>query len=390
MKYTLTGSMEQTDRSFTLSLQGAVDSTPPEPEPPPEELIVITPTGGDDAGLIQGKLNDLPQGFALMLSGMFNVGSTLWLDGQEKQLIGDPYKQSGLRPIRAGLNGHYGALLCTTPDTARCRILGLEFDGGNLPVEMVFFDGGVDNTIEGCKLYDIASHPAGPPFAAIHSQSTVNLAVVGNTIERTGGVDGGEGVRGIWVPGRTGTRIERNVVRNTGHTGIAVEGATAIVSGNEVQDSLIQGTAYKICYRGSGVYRRRSVRSGAPPAIVFQSNHAENTVGAGLMLEDCGSVAVEVTGNAFVNCGREGTTFGGLYSSSWTNGLHAAFNEFRNCRSVGGFRQLHTSHFADNEIEGADVIYFEDDCHQIEMTNSGRANVGSNCSEITVDGQQVA
>jgi parallel beta-helix repeat protein len=322
---------------------------------------------------------------------MFSIGNTLWLDGQDKRVMGDPAKQSGFWPSRAGMNGHYGALLCTTPDTARCRITGLEFDGGHKPVEMVFFDAGSDNSIEDCYLHDIMFDPAGPPFAAIHSQSTVNLKVLNNKVERTGGQDGGAGVRGIWVPGRSGTVIENNETRGTGHTGIALEGGNGVVRGNRVYDSLVQGTGYKLCYRGSGVYRRRAVHPNAEPVMVFSDNLVNGTVGAGLMLEDCASIAVAVANNVFENCGREGSTFGGAYSMSYANGLRMAGNTIRNCRSVACFRRLHTSKLEDNSISGgSDVIYLEDDCHDIAVNHSGRVHLGTNCSGITQDGQVIA
>jgi len=392
----LVGQMTVDDAGgFQMQLSGNAAEPPdppdPEPEPPPENVITITPGGGDDTGRVQDALNDLQPGYALMLSGMFSIGNTLWLDGQDKRVMGDPAKQSGFWPAHAGMNGHYGALLCTTPDTMRCRITGLEFDGGGKPVEMVFFDAGEGNSIEDCYLHDIAYDSAGPPFAAIHSQNTVNLRVVGNTVKRTTGIDGGAGVRGIWVPGRSGTVIENNETRETGHTGIALEGGNGVVRGNRVYDSLTQGTGYKLCYRGSGVYRRRAVGANAQPVMIFSDNSVSGTVGAGLMLENCASIAVAVANNVFENCGRQGTTFGAVYSMSYANGLRMAGNSIRNCRAVACFRQLHTSALQDNTISGgSDVIYLEDDCHEITVTHSGRVNIGKNCSGITQDGQVIA
>jgi hypothetical protein len=393
----LTGSMAvDTSGNFTMQLQGAgatpPDPEPPEPEPPPVDVIKVTPTGGDDTQLLQSKFNELPAGYALMLSGMFRVENTLWLDGADKTVMGDPDTQSGLRPSGDNFTGHYGALLCTTPGTIRCRLLDLEFDGQSQPREMVFFDGGSDNTIESCWLHDIMFNPSGPPCAAIHSQATVNLRVLRNRVERTGGADGIEGVRGIWVPGSRGTVVIGNHVSDTGHTCIAVEGQNAIITDNICENSLVQGTGMKVCYRGSGVYRRRSVPKNAPAVILFARNEIRGTVGAGLMLENCASVAVLVTHCVFTDCGRPGTTFGAIYTTSYANGITIQGNRFEHCQSVGGARHLHSSLFQDNAIVAGTnpVLYLEDDCHEITLDDSGQVNVGTNCSQITVDGVVIA
>ena len=115
------------------------------------------------------------------------------------------------------------------------------------------------------------------------------------------------------------------------------------------------------------------------------------TVGAGLMLENCNGVGVRIEENSFENCGRQGTTFGGLYSSSNANGVVARNNRFEGCKSIGGFRNLFDSTFEDNTIiSGSDVIWLEDNCHNLTVNQSGRVNIGSNVTEIWVDGVKVA
>ena len=376
-----------------VTTQLAYGGTPPDPVPPdpPANTVVIKPTGGDDAALIQGHLNNLPSGQVLMLSGMFNVGSTIWLDGHEKELAGDPARQSGIRVTAQGMSGHYGSMLCSTPNAARCRLSALEFDGQNKQTGIVFFDGGVDNEISDCFLHDVGSNPNGAPFGAIHSQNVAGLRVLRNLVERTGGIAGGEGVRGIYICGSS-CWIEGNTVRDTGHTGIAAEGGSVAVIGNLVERIAVQGTGFKMVYRAQN--RRRYSGHAAPtnlPPLYFADNVCHSTKDEGLMLQDCGNAAVLVERNQFIACGHQGSTFGAIYSSNQADNVTFRSNHVENCRSIAGLRNARNWTFTDTTIvNGSDVVYLEDNCHQITLTRSGRAHIGSNVGDVWVDGVKVA
>lgn len=375
--------------NFSVQLAGAGGPAPPEPEPPPVDAIVITPSGGDDTSRIQDELNKLPSGKSLMLSGMFNVGATIWLDGYEKVLMGDPAKQSGIRVTAQGMSGHYGSMLCTTAAAGRCRITGLELDGQNKQTGLVFFDAGVDNEISDCYLHDIACNPSGPPFGAIHSQNVTGLRVLRNRIERTGGYAGGEGVRGIYVPGHT-SWIEGNTVRDTGHTGIAAEGYSIAMVGNLVERIAVQGTGCKLVYRAPQRRRHLAELTGEP-ALYFADNVIRSTKDEGLMLQDCGDAAVLIEESQFIGCGHQGSTFGAIYSSNPANNVTFRNNRLENCQSIGGLRHARNWLLTDtNIVSGSNVLHLEDDCHQITVTRSGQVHLGSNCSEVYVDGVRVA
>jgi hypothetical protein len=400
-QYDVTGSMTpEPEDVFTMSLKakppGGSTPTPDPPPtqpppptlPPPVDTHRIAPSGGDDTGLIQNALNDLASGHALMLSGFFQVGTTLWLDGYQKILMADPAKPSGIRVTANNLSGHYGALLCTTPNTSRCRILNLDFDGQGHQAQLVYFDGGHENLIDGCYLHDIAFNPSGAPYAAIHSGGdVVNLVVRNNRIERTTGIDGGEGVRGIWLCGVSGIVVVGNRVKDTGHTCISAEGATVLMARNHVGNSLTQGTGMKICYRNLESPGR------SPIGIVFAQNTIDTTVGAGLMLQDIDSApgGVLVQENTFKNCGREGTSFGAIYSSNDAANVTFRGNRVENCRSIAALRSARNWLFEQTTIVGAgDTVNLEDGCHDITLDRSGKVSVGSNCSNVKVDGVGVA
>jgi hypothetical protein len=381
----LTGTLTRDGDKFSVTISGEGLPVPPEPEPPepePPEGKVIVPTGGDDTGFLQGELNALADGETLILSGMFKVSDTLWLRGYAKELHADPAKPSGFLSSRGGLwSGPYGSLLCVEGDAARIR--GLEFNGQGNPTEMVFFNHGADHEIADCFCHDIAVNMTGPPCAAIHSEATVGLRVRRNRVERTGGVVGDQGVRGIWLPTRSDTLVEGNTVKDTGHTGIAVEGNGMIVRGNVVEGP-IQGTCFKICYRVM-VSRRRDVA-----AVYFEQNTAKRSQqGAGLMLQDMANLPlISIEGNEFRDCGPAGTTFGALYCSTPARNIRFKGNKVANCRSLGGLLYVTNSIFEDTTFEGgSSVLHLERDCSYITLTRSGSASVGPGCHHITVDGQ---
>lgn len=396
----LTGTMT-TDGvgGITIALTGSSGGTTPPPTnppptnppptlPPPVDTRVLTPTGGDDTGAIQGALNDLPSGHALMLSGMFQVSNTLWLDGYQKRMIGDPAKPSGIRAMNSGMNGHYGALLCTKPSASHCAVQGLEFDAQGKQTELIFIDGGNTNIIDNCYLHDIAYNPSGAPYAAIHSQNVTDLVISRNRIERTTGIDGGEGVRGIWIVGAKGLVIVGNKVKDTGHTCIIGEGASVVIVGNQCGNSLTQGTGIKLCYRPMNDYQSRTQHG-----FTVAKNSINTTMGAGLMLQDVGEIpgGVLVESNDFINCGKQGTSFGAIYSSNDANNVIFRGNKVENCRSVAGLRHARNWLFENsNIVGGSNVVWLEDSCSGITLDRSGTANVGSNCSNVTVDGNKVA
>ena len=353
---------------------------PPKPIPNPPDAVIYRPSGGDDTSALQHVLDEY-HAKPVMISGMCKITNTLWFNGDNRILCGDSAVKSGFLSSAPGpFSGHYGALLCVQSNKSAIR--NLEFDGQNNPTEMVFFDGGSDNLIELCYFHDINFREGNAPYAAIHSQNCINLTVRGNTIERTKGRDGGEGVRGIWIPGVSGTLIESNTVRDTGHTGIAIEGNGGTIRNNVVEKSLTQGTGYKMMWRGSG-------QSG----FIFTGNKVNETVGAGLMLEAMGnqSLPIIVDGNEFGNCGKQGTRFGAFYVSSTTRKIDFKNNKLNNCRTTGALIHVSESSFTNNSFESMNgVLDLESDCHKIDLTRSGSVNVGSNCNEITVDGVKVA
>lgn len=386
---TLAGKLSRAaDGGFTLTLAGKPGVTPP--IPPPTDAIVITPTGGDDRGHLQQAIDNLPADKTLMLSGMFNLSDTVWMrNAFSKTISGDTSKQSGMRSTNAGImSGPYASMFCVS-DSTSCRVRDLEFDAGGHPTELLYVERGDNVLIERCYLHDVGVMPDGPPFGAIHSEGVITIAVRHCRIERTGGyLDHDQGVRGIWCKGHE-VWIDACNVSDTGHTGIATEGGTITITRCTVNRPLTQGTGLKMCQRPyNEPIRNRPYVQGQ---LYCAENSVDQTKNGGLMLESCDEAVALIERNTFKNCGSEGSTFGAIYSPYPVKGLTWRNNRVENCRSFGGLRHGRGFTFTDSTFAGgSNVLWLEDDCHQITLTRSGQVNVGSNCSEITVDGVRVA
>jgi hypothetical protein len=376
------------DGSFELNLRGGSGSLPPIEPPPiglPPDAVVIEPTGGDDTQLLRDHVNAIPEGGTLVLRGMFRVSSTISTSGgRGRTVMGYPAERSGVLIERSDMNGMYGAAFQFN-GAAGSVIRDLEFDAQAHTTQPIEVNGGEDNLIERCYIHDIGfSGGADPTLAAIHSEGGTRLTVRGNRIERTGGNrDADEGVRGIWLgKGQVDCLVEDNTVSDTGHTCIAIEPCAGIIRRNVVTNSLTQGTLYKIMLHPE---------SPGAGAVEFYDNYAETSRNAGLMLEAAAYESLDIHHNTFKNCGAEGTTFGALYTSQWTTANVRFHDNFiDNCRSLGAMNRSESCVIEYNTITGDNTLWLENDDTNIVVNNSGRVSVGSNCSNIWVDGQQVA
>jgi len=385
--YNITGKLSIEDNGvFSLTMEGRTeppDEVPPE-QPPPEGTVVIEPSGGDDTQLLRDAVAAIPENGTLMLKGMFRVSDTIKLEGgRYRTVCGSPDVRSGILVESADMPGMYGAMLWLRNATGSI-LRDLEIDAQGHSTTPIEVDGGQDNALERLYIHDIGfSGGDDGTLAAIHSESGTRLHVIGNRIERTGGNrDKDEGIRGIWLgKGQVDPLVEDNYITDTGHTCCAVEPCSGIIRNNRAYNSLTQGSLYKIIRHPQAAYAAR---------VEFYGNYGENARHAGLMLEAADFESVEVYGNIFKNCGEQGTTFGFLYTSQWTTrNAHIHDNTVENCRSFGAMNRSDSCKIENNMITGENTLWLESDDTNITVTNSGRVSVGSNCSNIWVDGQQV-
>jgi hypothetical protein len=378
------------DGSGALNIRfsaGTLTETPP--TEPPDELppgtVVIEPSGGDDTELLRNAVEAIPEGGALALKGMFRVSDTIRTSGgRGRTVCGYPGVRSGILVESPDMPGFYGAML-QFDGAIRSTIRGLEIDGQGHSTQPIEVNGGEDNTIEGCYIHDIGYTDSNDPtLAAIHSEGGTRLTVRQNRIERTGGnpsVD--SGIRGIWLgKGQIDALVEDNVVSDTGHTCIAVEPCSGVIRRNTARNSLTQGTLFKIALHPQAAYAGK---------VEFYENTGENSRNGGLMLEAAAYESIDVHHNTFLNCGAQGTSFGALYTSQWTTtNARIHDNVIENCRSQGAMNRSENCVIENNRISGENTLWLESDDKNITVSNSGRVSLGNNCSNIWVDGQQVA
>jgi len=384
--YDLSGRLDVTETTFTLTLTGTKPGTqPPDPPELPERAEIIEPTGGDDTALLRDKVNRMADGDTLVLRGMFRVSDTLKFEGgRGRTVCGYPGERSGLLVESAEMPGMYGAMLWFK-DAQASTMRDLEIDGQNKSTTPVEVDWGSGNTIERLYIHDIGySGSDDGTLAAIHSEGGAGLTVRGCRIERTGGnPDRDEGIRGIWLgKGQADALVEDNDISDTGHTCIAVEPCSAIIRRNRASNSLTQGTLFKIMLHPQSAYTGK---------VEFYENTGEHSKNGGLMLEAAAYELVDIHHNTFRDCGAQGTTFGFLYTSqSTTRNARVHDNIVENCRSFGAMNRSENCEFDNNRITGENTLWLESDVHNVTVNNSGQVSVGSGCTNIWVDGQQIA
>ena len=389
--YSFAGKLTVTSAGFTMTIfgkPGGGEIEPPDPGQPPDlpaDAVVIEPSGGDDTQLLRDAVGGLAEGGTLALRGMFKVSDTIKLEGgRNRTVCGYPGERSGILVESPDMPGMYGAML-HLKNAEGSTFRDLEIDAQNHSTSPIEVDGGSDNTIARLHIHDIGfSGGSDPTLAAIHSESGTRLHVVGNRIERTGGNrDRDEGIRGIWLgKGQVDPLVELNIVSDTGHTCIAVEPTGAIIRNNQARRSMTQGSLYKIIRHPQAAYAAR---------VEFYENYGEESRHAGLMLETADFESVDIHHNHFVGCGEQGTTFGFLYTSgSTTRHAHIHDNVVEKCRSFGAMNRSDSCVIENNTISGEDTLWLEFDDTNITVNDSGRVYVGNNCSNIVVDGQQVA
>jgi hypothetical protein len=384
--YEISGGIEVAAGSLNLSLSiNKTDNTPPPGTELPPGAIIIEPSGGDDTQRLRDAVSSLPEGGTLMLKGMFRVSDTIRLEGGRYRTVsGYPDVRSGILVESADMPGAYGSMLQLVNATGS-NVCDLEIDAQGRSTQPMIVEGGTDNSVERLYIHDVGYQDTNDPtLAAIHSERSTRLRIAGNRIERTGGnIDVDSGIRGIWMgKGQTDLLVEDNTVSDTGHTCIAVEPCSGVIRRNTARNSLTQGTLFKIMFHPESAFAGR---------VEFYENYGENSRNAGLMLEAAAYESVDVHHNTFKNCGAQGTTFGAFYSSQWTTwNARIHDNVIENCRSLGAMNRSENCVIENNQITGENMLSLESDNKGITVNNSGRVSVGSNCSNIWVDGQQVA
>jgi hypothetical protein len=361
---------------------------PPDPIPPTPDgrpVVSYTPHGGDDTAAFQAWLDAQHDNTIFDIRGVVGIGRAGIILRNRTGITLMSSVGGGCRAIGSGAyNTPYSSMLYLEGMTdSSVEKMRLDGNGGN--AQGVFFNKSTRPKVLYCEAWNIRHMQSGPPFAAVKVDESTDAEIAWNNVHDLTGVEGGEGVRGIWcgVGGCFSIRpnIHDNTVRSPGHTGIITESSGPRVSSNRVEGVMIQGTGYKFIARGDDA------------EAVFDQNVVDRTVGAGFMIEGSGSFSKTIVrGWTASNVGKDGTSFGFLYVSGGSGTRNVEVSECRltNCKRVSNLNYAYDFIFRDLTIDGPALVACENEAHGINLTNAGDVEIGHNVSNVWVDGVKKA
>lgn len=258
-----------------------------------------------------------------------------------------------------------------------------------------FINNSTNFSIQNNEVYGCSYGTGAGPYAAIKADDvTTNFWIANNNLHDLAGINGGEGVRGVWagVSTRytTTAHIIDNTITNTGHTGIAVEGQGPIVTGNQLANINTQGTCLKFIPRGLSV------------DAVFDNNTCNRSYGAAFQIETAGVDAtnVYVRNNQFTLIsdwtvqGGANLSFGALYAGTG-GGKHIRFtgNTLTQGRKVAAYSSSSDLLIQNNTIVNGlggfpNQVACEGTSSNVTINSSGvldKQAVGT-CTTHTLDG----
>jgi hypothetical protein len=309
-----------------------------------------------------------------------------------------PPSAGTIREVATGLYSHTYSTMLYLATCTNCLVDKLKINGNSKKGQGVFFHHGSGNSAQNLEIYSIAYDSGGSgPYAAIKIDDCDDCFAVGNNLHDFTGINGGEGVRGIWfgVGNEYSVRptILNNTVTVTGHTGIVTGSQGPIVTGNLVTSVPVQGTCFKFIPRG------------AEADAAFDNNSCDSTRDGGFQFEPSPD-AVQPDNVYFRNnqCKNVSTlasnTFGCFYISGSAGGgsynLKITGNVITNTKAIANVNYGHNILFQNNTIispNGADGnnVNLENNNDGVRLLNSGNANIHDGTSiNIFEDGVQLA
>jgi hypothetical protein len=355
---------------------------------------------GDDTSTIQGKFNAVATNGTLDFQNTTNPCDIGSAGISRSGITNVRYTTSVTPPAGGTFRGAAAGLYSTDESTLiylsgcnDCLIDKLKVNLNGTKGQAIKVHHSSGFSVQNVEAYDAIHAASGPPYALLKTGDCQNYWLVGNNLHDATGVEGGEGVRGIWAgvgnEYDTNGHILNNTVADTGHTGIVSESQGPTVTGNSISDILTQGTGMKF------------IPKGVAADAIWDSNTVTGTVGAAMQL-DASAVKpdIYIRTNTFVNCGASPSSFGGFYFSGSTSGgtqnVTFSGNSLNGCRSVGAMNNSHHIVVLNNTItnpQGGDGsnVNLENDNTDVHITSSGNANVFDGTStDIWEDGIQIA
>ena len=365
--------------TYNFTLNGS------EPQPPSNEFIFETAGGRDETERFQNWVNNLPAAdCTAKINGIVDINERgiVISDKTNIRFTTDDY--GGFRAISQQTYQTPYSSLVYVANTSRCVFEGLIFNGNGSRAQGIFIHKSERPEIIGCEVYDIKNSDSGPPFAGIKVDACQFPVIRDCYIHNLGGAAGKEGVRGIWCGVNDSEYcvqplIEGNVIENTGHTGISTESSGPIIRKNQVMSVSIQGTGYKFIPRGE------------PLQALFEENLVNGTHDSGIMIEGSNSQPqVIIQKFEAFNIGHSGSSFGFAYLNRASR-VTLSDNLLHNCKRVANLNNCNQIDFLNNDVSTGDSrVALESNNNTVYIDNSGTAELGSNNTNIYVNGVKVA
>jgi hypothetical protein len=360
--------------------------SPPDPSDG-RPVIVFNATGGDDTQALQNFINGQGNNVILDIHGVAGIGGQ-GVTIQSK--IGVKITSTTGGGCKAISDGQYStpySSMLYGNNLTECTFEDLQLDGNGKNAQGLYLNQCVRSKMLRLHAWNIRHAASGPPYAALKADSSVDIEVGHCNVHDLSGAGGnGEGVRGIWlgVGGSFCVRpyIHDCLVVNPGHSGIVTESSAPRVVNNKVHEVVIDGTGYKFIARGD------------PAEADYSDNYVESTANGGFMIEgsDVHPTKIYVRNWVARDVGGMGTSFGMLYVSG-SQGVRNVVGENWNldgCMRIANFNYLFDSTFKDIVVnDGPPVSALEHEVHNIQFNNAGTVEIGSNVTQIWVDGKQV-
>lgn len=350
----------------------------------PRPVQVYTPPAGDCTTALQAWMNAQPNNSIWDIRGVASINTAGLRILNRNSVKVTSSTGGGFKAIGTGLYSTPYSSLLYAEGVTDCSFESLRFDGNGKNAQALFVNKSLRPLIRSCEAWNIQNIlGGGAPYAAIKADACTDPEISFCNVHDTGGKDNDSGVRGIWcgVGGEYSIRpkIHNNTAMNTGHTGIVTESSGPIVINNTVANVLIQGTGYKYIARG------------AVADAILDSNTVDSCVGSGIMVE--GSPVhpahIYIRNWAASNVGAAGTSFGMVYisGSDGTKNVEVSGNTLTNCKRIANINYGYNLVFRDNVVTGGvNTIDLENEVHGVIVTRSGFVNVGSNVTNVVVDG----
>jgi hypothetical protein len=364
-------------------------------------------SAGDDTSTVQTRFNSVANNGTIDFQNTTNpcdIGTAgVSLGGMTNVRITTsvtPPAAGTIRGAAAGLyTTAYSTILYVTTCTD-CLIDKLKINANSTKGQGVFCHHCVDSSMQNLEVYAIDDDQTGiGVYAAIKCDDGSGNFIMANNVHDTDGINGMEGVRGIWagVGGEyeTNITISGNTVATVGHSGIVSESSHPIVTNNTISGVNIQGTGLKFIGRG------------AAADAIWDNNSINGTArGAGFQMD--GSAThnpnVYVRNNTFSNISTEvGANFGAFYLSGSEGGgsynVRFTGNILNSLKSIAGINNAHFILFQNNTIVTptgccGNQVAMEFANDNITLLNSGDADIQSPgcdaCFNIFEDGVQLA